>query len=200
MKKIFVIGFNKCGTRSIHKLFKGCNINAVHDGTGIGALKLAGKYDAITDGEHLNFQDYYDKYPNSLFILNTRPLKKWLISRYTHHIPRIKNFKTYKSWCWPPSIEKTTEWIERRDKHYKNVKKFFRNKPKQLIIINIEEPGWETKVIKFIKKRKYIKKFQTKTIHRGETVNDVINKKLYNKMKKIVNKSLKKMNVNGNII
>ena len=78
-QKIFVIGFNKCGTTSLHGLFKICNIASVHK-SGLNTqeiLKLATKYDAITDGNHYNFQDYYDKYPNSLFILNTRPLKKW---------------------------------------------------------------------------------------------------------------------------
>ena len=201
MKKIFVIGFNKCGTRSIHNLFKDCNINSTHKADAHPALELAVKYDAITDGKHLNFQEYYYKYPDSLFILNTRPLQKWLMSRYKHHTDKFQgNGNNYKSWCWPPSIERTTEWIKMRETHYKNVKHFFRDKPKQLIIINIEEPGWETNVIKFIKKRKYIKNFQTKTIHRGENANTTINKKLYNKMTRIVNTSLKKMNVNGNII
>ena len=124
-----------------------------------------------------------------------------LISRYKHHTDKFHgNGTNYNSWCWPPTIERTTKWIKTREKHYKNVKHFFRDKPKQLIIINIEEPGWEIKVLRFIKKRKYIKKYQTKNIHKGKNANDTIKKNIYNKMTRIVNTSLKKMNVHGNIL
>lgn len=199
-QKIFVIGFNKCGTTSMDALFKKCKINASHKGFKTDALQLASKYDAITDGVHLNFQRYYDKYPNALFILNTRPLKNWLISRYKHHINRIQNFKTYKSWCWPPSIERTNNWIKTREQHYKNVKQFFRDKPKQFLIVNIENPGWEIKVAKFIKKKKYINDLKDNTIHENKKPASNINKVIYTIINNIVNKSLKQLNMNPNKI
>jgi hypothetical protein len=142
--KIFVIGFNKTGTCSFNKLFKTVGINSIH--TIIPVLNIINKYDAFTDGHHYNFQEYYEKYPNSLFILNTRPIKKWLISRYKHH-----NNKYEKSWCWPVYKERTNLWITARENHFKNILSFFKDKPSQLMIVNIEKIGWENKVLNYIK-------------------------------------------------
>ena len=47
-------------------------------------LDVIDEYDAFTDGSPYEFEKYYEKNPDSLFILNTRPIKKWLISRYKH--------------------------------------------------------------------------------------------------------------------
>ena len=145
-KKIFVIGFNKTGTTSFHNLFKKVNIKSIH--TGRPVLNYIHKYNAFSDGYHVNFHKYYNAYPNSLFILNTRPIEKWLLSRYKHGAYR--NFKP--GWCWPVSDEKTNAWITGRENHFRNILNFFKDKPNQLFIINIEKNGWEKEVLQFIKK------------------------------------------------
>jgi len=145
--KIFVIGFNKTGTTSIYKLLKMLKYNVTH--STIPVLDIIDKYDAFTDGVHTNFKEYYKKYPNSLFILNTRPLKNWLISRYKHG--RMRNF--IKSWCWPVDDSKTLKWINERHNHHLNVLQFFKDKPKQLLVVNIEENNWENKIYEFIKQK-----------------------------------------------
>ena len=68
--KIFVIGFNKTGTTSIHTI--------------IPVMKIINKYDAFTDGNHFYFKKYYNRYLDSLFILNTLPIYSWILSRYKH--------------------------------------------------------------------------------------------------------------------
>jgi len=145
--KIFVIGFNKTGTSSLHELFKRSNINSVHTTKPI--IEIIDKYDAFTDGDHINFEDYYNKYPDSLFILNTRPISNWLISRYKHALRT--NFQ--ESWCWPVSQEKTNQWITKRELRYQKILHFFSNKIHQLLIVNIEKQGWENKVLNYIKKK-----------------------------------------------
>ena len=83
-KKIFVLGLNKTGSTSLHNLFNKINIKSTHEcwRPDQHVIKIIDKYQAFTDGHHLNFKKYYYLYPDSLFILNTRPIKKWLISRY----------------------------------------------------------------------------------------------------------------------
>lgn len=154
MKKIFLIGFNKTGTTSFDNLFKILNINSTHECSDIPILDMINKYDAFTDGEHLNFVEYYKKYPDSLFILNTRPMKNWLISRYKH----AQHHHFSECWCWPVSEEKTNEWITVRETHHKNVLNFFKNKLNQLLIINIEKNGWEDVVIKYLQNFNNVKK------------------------------------------
>ena len=163
-KKIFVIGFNKTGTSSFHFLFKNLNINSIHDRE-IPVMNIINKYDAFTDGNHTgeegstgNFIDYYNAKPNSLFILNVRPIRKWLISRYKH--ATCTQFKD--NWCWPVSDEKTNIWIEHRERHFQNILSFFKDKPNQLLIINIEKNGWENVVSKFIKKNRSVVSYRNK--------------------------------------
>ena len=154
MKKIFVIGFNKTGTTSLDFLFKNLGIKSIHNNE-TPVMKIINKYDAFTDGNHTgeegsigNFKDYYNAKPDSLFILNTRPIQKWLISRYKH----ATCGKFVDNWCWPVSDEKTNEWIEKRETHFQNILSFFKDKPSQLLIINIDKNGWEKVVSKFLKK------------------------------------------------
>ena len=143
--KIFVIGFNKTGTTSINKLFQRSQIKSIH--TLIPVMKIINDYDAFTDGDHFNFKEYYKKYPDGVFILNTRPIYSWIISRYKH----AKKHKFNTCWCWPPSDKKTNKWIVEREKHFKNILEFFADKPNQLLIVNIEKAGWEKVIMKFVK-------------------------------------------------
>lgn len=167
MRKIFAIGFNKTGTCSLNILFKKLGYKNTHNYSD-PVLTIIDKYDAFTDGDHTNeiFKKYYEKYPNSLFILNTRPINKWLISRYKH--ARCRQYK--KSWCWPISVSKTNTWIENRETHFREVLDYFSDKPKQLFIVNIERNGWENQVIDYIgltSNRKY-------NIHKNSFVDEYI--------------------------
>jgi hypothetical protein len=146
-KKIFVIGFNKTATSSFHALFNLLGINSVH--TDLPVIEIIDDYDAFTDGYHLMFAEYFNKYPDSLFILNTRPIKKWLISRYKHAVNQDWN----DCWCWPVSEKRTNGWIKEREYHFQNVLEFFKDKTKQLVIVNIEKQGWENFVIDFLQKK-----------------------------------------------
>lgn len=147
-KKIFVIGFNKTATCSFHSLFERLGINSVH--TDKPVMEIIDDYDAFTDGYHLNlFTDYFNKYPDSLFILNTRPIKNWLISRYKHAL--TEDWRD--CWCWPVSENKTNSWIRERKYHFENVLEFFKDKGEQLVIVNIEREGWENFVVDFLQKK-----------------------------------------------
>ena len=140
------------GTTSFDDLFKNLGINSIHDT--IPVMEIIDKYDAFTDGEHPNFSEYFEKYPDSLFILNTRPMKNWLISRYKH----AEHHEFNDCWCWPVSEEKTNGWITTRETHHKNILNFFKNKPNKLLLINIEQNGWENAVIKYLQKFNNINK------------------------------------------
>ena len=144
--KIFVIGFNKTGTTSLHQLFKKLGVNSCHNTRPV--MEIIDTFDAFTDGKHFTFKEYYNKYPDSLFILNTRPMYNWLVSRYKH--AAYHKFKD--CWCWPISDEKTNSWITERESHYKNILDFFLDKPNQLLLVNIERPGWELVTSKFLQK------------------------------------------------
>ncbi|MDQ1901801.1 glycosyl transferase family 90 [Paracoccus sp. WLY502] len=108
-RKFFQIGFNKCGTTFIARLFQMNGYPAVHwaEGalaediawsklTGAKPLQPWGDTVAFTDMEsvrYLNmpiveafkeFRFLDDSHPGSVFLLNTRRVEDWVISRYMH--------------------------------------------------------------------------------------------------------------------
>ncbi len=188
-KKIFVIGFNKTGTTSICRVFNSVGINAYHGVENV--LNIIDLYDAFTDGTHSDFKTYYDIHPNGLFILNTRPLRKWLVSRYKHGA--CKNFRD--SWCWPVTDERTKSWINQRESHFSNVLSFFKDKKESFLIVNIERRGWEERIINFIGKR-YRKKTRG-DFHLNKRLDiNFDSKKLY-EINKNVDDCLKENNYTG---
>lgn len=192
--KIFVIGFNKTGTCSIQKIFKSYGINSIHTTTPV--MEIIDEYDAFCDGNHINFIDYYHKYPNSLFILNTRPIGKWLISRYKH----AKGRKFKSSWCWPITTERTMQWIHDRHVHYKNIFNFFKKKPNQLFVVNIERENWQSCIMKFIGKN-YVKKYHSidlNDIHKNKIDPETIDIDILNQITENVRVSLLKAQINPN--
>lgn len=188
-KKIFVIGFNKTGTTSFHFLFKKLGINSSHNWN-IPVIDEIDDYDAFTDRSHDNFREYYYKYPNSLFILNTRPLKNWIISRYKH--ARNENWK--ESWCWPISLKKTLGWINHREKLFTEILNFFKDKPDKLILVNIEKENWQDFIVKKLKEKNY-KIEEMKNIKVKSNVCDINNVREYiNNIEESVNKYLEILN------
>lgn len=136
--KIFVIGFNKTATTTIHKLFIKNNLTSQHNGNSWDL----DSYQCFSDNGNLtNFQELDKKYPNSIFILNTRKLNKWIISRFKHGLRQSEN-KNRPNWAWPCTTELANKWINDREKHYLNLLEYFKNRPHKLIIVSIEKSDW----------------------------------------------------------
>ena len=107
-KHVFVVGFNKYATTTIHSYFETSGFPSIHWDSGHLALKMvanlcAGKrvfegYDSqyrifsdmnfhgdrIQIEGNIYFRQMDSDYPGSSFIYNTRPLQKWLNSRMNH--------------------------------------------------------------------------------------------------------------------
>ena len=108
--KIVLLGFNKCGTTSFHKLFSANGLNSRHHGSNNTKKNLAlalhknlhlGEnifkgidFDCIMDisylSEHIHiegqfyYKEMFESEPDSYFILNTRPIDRWIQSRLRH--------------------------------------------------------------------------------------------------------------------
>lgn len=111
--KIFVIGYNKTATCSIDTLLNENGLNSYHGGGLNEGDWDINKYDAFSDQhpdgtDFFRFRKCHKNYPDSLFILNTRKLKDWVLSRCGHSIFNmsldIKNtgkIKANGSWGYP---------------------------------------------------------------------------------------------------
>jgi hypothetical protein len=170
--KIFVIGLNKTGTTSLHILFLVNGLKSYHNPDWIRRIKDDHDYEingfqCFSDGRAENFTDMAEKYANAIFILSTRSLRSWIISRFKHgYVTLNASFRTPEqrgkfNWAYPPSKEKMISWIEARNTHHHNVLTYFKNNPERLYIINIEKLGWE----RFIGEKLGFKKTNIKAIN-----------------------------------
>ena len=151
--KIFVIGFNKTATTTIHHLFEVNNLKSQHTDKKWDLENFTCFSD---NGNQRNYPELYSTYPNSIFILNVRKLNDWLLSRFKHGY----NISTEKpiNWAYPPTTDLCIEWIQSREEHHLNILNFFKDKPHRLIVISIDNDNW-LDVVLFI-----LSLFHTKTI------------------------------------
>ncbi len=157
--KIFLIGFNKCGTTTIHRYFAANGISSVHWDKGRLARRifqnlasgdplLAGYegFDAFTDMEYLDDRGAYhleayklfpylaEQYPDAVFILNTRDREGWIRSRlrqprYAARAKKHHNVTSYK--------QLADIWRADWDRHHRRVTDFFSVAPYRFLVCKI---------------------------------------------------------------
>ena len=137
--KIFVIGFNKTATTTIHKLFITNNLKSQHSTD----WDLP-NYDCFSDNGNLHdFRQLNNLYKDAIFILNTRSLTNWLISRFKHGRRQSERLNRNKNWAYPCTTKLALQWINDRDMYYLQVLEYFKDMPNKLIILSIEDPNWK---------------------------------------------------------
>ena len=102
IEKIFVIGFGKNATTTFHEMFLQNGLKSQHE----QLYWDTKKYDCFSDGgEKRDLKKLYKEYPNAIYILNTRSLEQWLLSRLKH------NYAKHKT---TPSVSCVIRYIELR--------------------------------------------------------------------------------------
>lgn len=144
-EKIFVVGRNKTGTTSLHNLFQALGFKSLHSEDWMSSNKLT-EFDAFSDG-HVFIEDvlrFQKLFPKSLFILNTRPIKNWIVSRFNQGATNPNPEEGYRNWCWPPTKELAKSWIIDREAFHEGLTRVFKKAQDSLIVVNIERDGWES--------------------------------------------------------
>lgn len=137
--KIFVIGFNKTASSTIHKLFKVNNLKSQHT-----TNWDISNYDCFSDNGNLNdFKKLDNLYKDSIFILNTRNLTNWLSSRFKHGHRQCERLNRHKNWAYPCTFDLALKWINERESYHLQVLDYFKDRPGKLIILSIEQPNWK---------------------------------------------------------
>jgi MoaA/NifB/PqqE/SkfB family radical SAM enzyme len=152
-KKVFGIGMGRTGTKSLNSALNILGIKSLHDPNkvpellnyekknNLKILSTLKEFQGFTDHPFNKIYKEVDKvYPNSKFILTVRNLESWLISKKNHiimhkHDPRHgRNLRKIK----------IDSWTERMKKHITEVKEYFKNRPDDLLIIDVcKGQGWE---------------------------------------------------------
>ena len=192
--KVFCIGLHKTGTRSLHSLFKSLGMRSRHDtmwDKAVLPMHVYRHYHCFSDGgahfwdDHLEFGGnhrirLFDHcFPNSKFILNTRELGSWLVSKMIHAgwtpdttlINDLAGKLKHGHWR-RKSIDVIVGWIKNRKKYHQKVLDYFKDRPHDLMVLDFasDEKAVE-KTLCFLgitdeRSSKPWKGKSTKTVHR----------------------------------
>lgn len=107
------------------------------------------EYDAFSDWDlddssHLIFKEFYNQYPRSKFILNTRSIESWLNSREKHVLrnQRRKKDNPSKDIQWL-TVDREA-WSNHYERHHKSVHDFFEDKKNELLFYDVTlDEGWK---------------------------------------------------------
>jgi hypothetical protein len=200
-KKIFSIGFNKCGTTTLNKLFLNNQLSTIHNPQWFYSkdLDFYKNYKCFTDGFErltptLKFPDLYflELNFNCKFICLTRGLRSWLISRI-HHLQvetvYLNGITNYSENRYDDLVILT--WVNDRNYWYTYINNYFTNKS-NLKIINIDNQNWINEVSIYCKLNNKQKE------HCNKTVNYIgKNNKLIEKIDLFLEKYIDKNNYNS---
>jgi sulfotransferase family protein len=153
-RPIFQIGFNKCGTNSLHEFLCDSGISALHWHGGALATRIMRRIRAGQDPimdypttigfsdmilvdstvllEPYKSFDYLHRwYPNALFMLTTRSRENWIASRLAHRSPnaRIPLSSRYAEYLHIPEAEVPDFWRAEWDAHHALARAYFSSSP-----------------------------------------------------------------------
>jgi hypothetical protein len=175
--KVFQIGFSKCGTTTLNHFFNKNGVRSVHHDRGKlpssihnnflnGKPLLSKCYEKIfvfTDLDHLYrkpqvqvgmqyYKEFDKQYPGSKFILNTRDKAAWLKSRAKQPIhPSNESLLVISARLHGLSTEEELQqWSLDWDKHHREVLEYFKDRPNDLLVFNIEQDP-PAKLVEFFK-------------------------------------------------
>lgn len=176
--RIWGIGLNKCGTTTMFRFLQKNGIPSIHYGpqgrlaTSIYQNHLDNKpllspefakYKAFFDMENIYadppvyisstlFKELDANYPGSKFILSTRDKSDWIKSRRTH-VDIMNNKRYVDVLCESYGIteaELIERWSQEWDEHHAAVIEYFKDRPQDLLIFNIDTDSPE-KICDFFK-------------------------------------------------
>lgn len=152
--KIFGIGLSKTGTTSLSAALEILGISSIHYPRN---LEEVDKYLSASDlFIAINFKKLDKLYPGSKFILTTRDKEEWLESVRKHRkklvVPKKGTFaydmrkKMYGCVEYEPK-----KLIKAYDNHHNNVRKYFKNRPNDLLEMNITAGDSWNQLCKFLR-------------------------------------------------
>lgn len=149
---------HKCGTTSLHRLFLNAGLRSIHN-THWSRSPIPNEYlrrhTAFSDGGGHFWDDRYEfgsnhevrlldeAFPGSKFILQTREVTSWVVSKMLHAgwAPDSELIETSEDLAhgeWKiKSYQALRGWIKNRYKYHETVLEYFAKRPNDLLVIDI---------------------------------------------------------------
>ncbi len=162
MSKVFGIGFHKTGTKTLGRAleilgYKVCGprqdlLETIKQKNYKTVFKVAKDYDAFQDNPWpILYKTLDKKYPGSKFILTLRNKNSWIKSVVNHFGNKDREMR---NWIYGIGYPLGNEelYVEVYRKHIADVKEYFKNRPDDLLVIDVTSgEGWE-KLCNFLEK------------------------------------------------
>ena len=153
-RKVFGIGFHKTGTTSLAEALRhlGYRVTGPNEVTNPRIAEiaerliydLANQFDAFQDNPWpLFYRELDQAFPDSKFVLTIRPAEEWIESIVNH----ARDIDTpMRTWIYGVGNPRGNEavYMERYNRHNRDVKAYFRDRPKHLLVMQITAgEGWD---------------------------------------------------------
>ena len=168
--KVFCVGFNKTGTTTLHRILgEQLSYRSAHkprwtDWSITKNRSRLDPFDAFSDGGCASIKNLDELYPEALFILNTRPLKHWVLSRHkaversrravrwalTKYVPLGFVAWVINRWVLDNREGAVMRWIRIRNSYHEHVLRYFRDREGKLLVVNIEEDDFAERLAQFL--------------------------------------------------
>ncbi len=139
--KIFCIGFNKTGTSSLHQLFLVLGLRSLHGYYHKLPVTdpLFAAYQCFSDGNGHDFALLDRSFPGSRFILTSRPLEDWLVSRIRHVEQRRAAGQTgpMRREYEADPVHALERWITQRLDFHRRAVAQFAGRPADLLVVDL---------------------------------------------------------------
>lgn len=168
--KIIVIGFQRTGTTTLaHALLElGFTVagtiptlgSSLVNGNITPTLLKAKEFDVVQDLPwFVLFKELDKQFPNSKFILTKRDFHSWWPSFLNHFGNKPSEIRKWAYQSDFPKKSNQSHYEKIFEEHYKDVNKYFKNRPQDLLVLDIVSgDGWE-KLCLFLKKPIPLKPF-----------------------------------------
>lgn len=162
MKKVFCIGFHKTGTTSLGVAleslgYKVCGVShellpSLRNNDMSEVISLVNSYDAFKDNPWpVLFKELDALFPGSKFILTSREENKWINSAVNHFQRTSSDMRLYiYGKAYPVGNEEI--FLARYRKHNADVIEYFKNRPDDLLILNLGHENPWVALCKFLNK------------------------------------------------
>ena len=168
--KVFCVGFNKTGTVTLDKIFRDqLSYRSAHkprwtDWSITKDRQRLDRFDVFSDGGCASIENLDELYPEALFILNTRPLKDWVLSRHksversrmaaswilTMYVPLGFVARLINRWVLDNSDRALVRWIRIRNSYHEHVIHYFEERTEKLLVLNIKDADFAARLARFL--------------------------------------------------
>ena len=168
--KVFCVGFSKTGTTTLHSIlgdqlsYRSAHKPGWTDWSITKNRPRLDQFEAFSDGECASIRNLDDLYPEALFVLNTRPLKHWVLSRHkaversrlavrwalTKYVPLGFVARIINRWVLDDRERAVMRWIRIRNSYHEHVIRYFSDREGKLLVVNIEEDDLGARLAEFL--------------------------------------------------